>query len=194
MRENFHPTFLVILDGPRGSGKSTVGNALVERLHNDGWPLVTYFKKTKRVPEDEYTNMMEHITAWNQIGGIVIVDRFALSEWTMSIVHNRRPDYAQLTLDCGLALNLAREQGFAAILTASDEELDRRINSRNEHRGWDMPVEAVNPIWRAAAGAFKVELIDTTTRPLLEVVDMLAKTVNTLYPRYRTKMWEEYHE
>lgn len=192
MGSDYLPTFLVLLDGPRGAGKSTVGNALVQKLHDDGWPLVTYFKKVKRDPDNEYQNMMDHITEWTQFGGIVVVDRFALSEWTMSIVHNRRTDYAQLTLDCRLALNVARECGFAAILTADAEELDRRINHRNEQRGWDMPVDVVNPIWRAAAATFDVEIIDTTKRSMDDVVNILSKTVNALYKGYREKTWEEY--
>ena len=177
---------LVLVDGPRGAGKSTVSQALVAKLQEEGHQA-TYFKKVIRKPEDEFGNMMEHIDTWQAIGGIVVVDRYALSEWTMSIVHNRRGDYQQLTNECSIALLNATAHGFAVILTASAEVLNDRINHRNEHRGWDMPIDTVGPIWRAAAGTFDVQLFDTSDTPVELVVNMLRLTVLALLSKKTTQ-------
>lgn len=167
---------VILLEGPRGAGKSTVGRLLVDKLKAAG-KQATYFKKAVRRPDNEFNNMMEHIMAWKQTGGIFVVDRFAITEWVMSVVHDRCTDYELLTDECQIALFSAIEDGIAFILTASNRVLEKRMKERGEDgRIWDMDPAIVAPIWRAAAGVFEVALLDTTYMTLEETVDTIYRS------------------
>lgn len=161
------PYRLIVIDGPRGVGKSTVGQELVKNLTELDYQA-TYFKKVIRSEENELQNMQEHLLAWKQIGGIVVVDRFFASEWVMSMTLNRRQDLTALTHECLKMAAEVKSAGFGVILSARAEVLDSRIEARGT-RGWDISPVVTGPMWRAAAGTFDQTYIDTSDKTVDEV-------------------------
>ncbi len=149
---------LVILDGPRCSGKTTVAMRLVASLLELGWNA-TYFKKTVIKP-DEFQNMMEHLRQWQEMvtdsgygpSDVVVVDRFVASELVMALATGRTPaervvQYCLKTADTMHKMYNAQ----AYILLPSMELIERRMAQRPEDHRWDMDPLRVEGLWTFAS-------------------------------------------
>lgn len=139
---------IVILDGPRGVGKSTMAQELVARVKSQGHSAV-YFKKEIRDPADEYTNMMRHLDMFVQLAEeVVAVDRFVVTEWVLSSYHDRTPA-AQLLTDCiNVAERLRALKAVSVVLYATEQTLTERLETRGT-RQWDMHPSSL-ALWRTA--------------------------------------------
>lgn len=144
----------VILDGPRGSGKSTTCQMVVDELNRLGVPS-SYYKKGARVENDEYSNMVAHHRSFQSSEYLVVCDRFVATEWVMSIYYNR-VDEKILTRECKLIDDrLVNDEIVHVILLPSIETITARLEERGPGgRTWDMEPLAIHPLWRAANGVF----------------------------------------
>jgi cytidylate kinase len=144
---------LVIIDGPKGVGKSTVAKLLVQHLEAAGVPAT--YHKHYRDPEHEFEAMTEMLSASSMdIGPVIVVDRLIWTEWVMGIAYER-DDASKLTQRCRLLDHLAHLQGVPhVLLSASVDTLKTRLAERpeEERRKVDMPWELVTPLWSAAYG------------------------------------------
>ena len=139
---------IVILEGPRGTGKTTLCAELVRRLNDDGLPAEVH--KGQRVG-DPIEGMLSTLSEKFSTDRIWVVDRFHLTEWVMSI-HLQRRDFVELTRDIrhiDTLLDQAWALGF--ILEAPDVVLLDRIQQRNDGRGMEMPLSESRKLWDAAS-------------------------------------------
>lgn len=169
---NLSKPFILVLDGPRGSGKSTTGKALVDRFQSVGLPS-EYVKVMRATGKSETQHMMELYASWKQETKIWVIDRFAASEWVMSLLFNRVSSYTQLTCDCSLVNQYVVSNGASYILMADVSVLDARIIARNENRTWEVTPEIIPPMWRAAAGALNCHFLDTTQMNQKQVIEKI---------------------
>lgn len=173
---NLIKPYILVLDGPRGSGKSTTGKALVERFQEIGLSS-EYVKVTRGTDKSEFQHMIELFHGWKQKKQIWVIDRFAASEWVMSLLFNRVTSYVQLTIDCQVINQYVTNNGASYILMADVPVLDARIIARNEQRTWEVTPELIPPIWRAAAGSLNCFFLDTTQMSQKQVIEKIFSDV-----------------
>lgn len=144
---------ILILDGPRGVGKSTTAQAIVNALTGADVPAV--YIKHVRDNADEAGNMLRRLdycarrstTKW-------VIDRFVASEWVHSTLHNRMAP-GHLMRECqGVNTELVHLSALHVILSAPVETLVQRLAERGT-RQMDQPLETVEPLWHAAIGIFR---------------------------------------
>lgn len=154
------PAF-VIVDGPRGAGKTTTASLIVDLLNVSGI-RAKYFKKLERDPRDEYTNMVNHIAKFRATGEVVVCDRFVATEFVMSVAHNRA-DEPILTRECReIDRRLDELDVVHLILLPPLTVIAQRLAERGENgRSWDMEVELISPLWRKAHGLLKTSALFT---------------------------------
>lgn len=181
-------TNILILEGPRCSGKSTLGLALERQLQALGW-TAKYFKKTVVHPTDERRNMFNHIAGFEDLlaGGddIVIVDRFHASELVMALATGRTlPEevipYCREVDEWLFRTHLTRTM----ILLPPEHVVVSRMLQRPDYHSWDMPRERVYPLWQLAATLLPhAELITRLdqTNLVTHVVTSLVNPPGVLY-------------
>lgn len=148
---------LLVLDGPRGSGKSTLGMQIVESLNQIGYNA-EYFKKGLR-QENEFTNMVTHLRMWTSVPNrILVADRFVATEWVMSTYYERVESRTLFRWCNEVDDMLLQLDAVHAILLPELETLSRRIEQR-QSRNFDMDPMAVRPLWRAAHGFMKSSIM-----------------------------------
>lgn len=139
---------IVILEGPRGTGKTTLCLELVSRLQALGLPAELH--KGQRIG-DPIEGMISTIREKFTEDKIWIVDRFHLTEWVMSI-HLERRDFVELTKDIRcIDIYLHQAGALGVILDAPDVVIADRVVRRNDGRGFEMPLERSRKLWEAAA-------------------------------------------
>lgn len=152
---------IVILEGPRGTGKTTLCSELVNRLKEVGLPAELH--KGQRVG-DPIEGMISTIHEKFTEDKIWIVDRFHLTEWVMSI-HLERRDFVELTRDIRcIDIHLQQVGALGVILDAPDTVIADRVTRRNDGRGFEMPLERSRKLWEAAAalsGFMNIAVNDT---------------------------------
>lgn len=137
---------IVIIDGPRGAGKTTLAEYIRDQATHIG--LNAYIAKNAR-PEDPLEFMLERIRE-GRGNHILILDRFHWTEWVMSCWHKRE---AVETLDAWcktVEVHLTMTPTVGFILQASTAMLAERIAMRNDDRGYEMPLNHAVRIWEAA--------------------------------------------
>lgn len=157
--KHFNLSNVVIIDGPRGSGKSSTSNMVVEELVKMGYPA-EYYKKGLRSHTSEFANMLTHIFEWAEKDEIVVCDRFLATEWVMSTYHQRE-DGKKLLDEC-LIIDKMLLEGNARniILLTENEVLEERMAKRGEDgRTWDMDKGAVQPLWKLTETLFSSVVI-----------------------------------
>jgi thymidylate kinase len=151
-------SLIVLIDGPRGSGKSTIAQGVVERLTTDGIKAL-YFKKGVRSADNEERNMIDHLNRfslpqWN----VVVIDRFLLTEWVMSTWHSRLSS-RELFEGCHrVNEQIKKINALHYCILAPSGVLDERIKKRGT-RGWDMDKDAAVPLWIDACRNFNSSVV-----------------------------------
>ena len=140
---------LIVIDGPRGSGKTTLVNGVVEKLQEYEVPVMKF--KSER-PADPFEQMKDAIDYFRSRSDLVwVADRFSLTEFVMSTALERiNPIYLGKKMDEIHKYMAANIVSTTFVLFASNAVLDRRIKQREKGRRWDMEKKAVTPLWRAA--------------------------------------------
>ena len=135
----------IVIEGPDGSGKTTISKLLVEKLNDLGYkarytsePTASHYGKKLRemlsdsssTPKSLYDlfvlDRIEHlkeIARWEQDGEIVISDRYKYSTYCYQVSHGLDPE---LTADN----NALRTPDVTLILTTDVDVLLSRIESR----------------------------------------------------------------
>jgi GTPase SAR1 family protein len=152
---------LVILDGPKGAGKSTIAQRLVHHLNENNIPAI--YHKHLRDPLNEFNNMFKLIVADSEV--VTVVDRFVWTEWVMGIYLDRDPA-KELTRKCIMLDKLIRYRNFPHILLLpTNDILKARIEAREEEsrRKMDMSWDLVQPLWNAAYGQSNMAKIPNIT-------------------------------
>lgn len=172
-----NPCPILIIDGPRAAGKSTMADRIVKEVNDStSRKAMHYFYKGAPHPIDELSNMTnlisEAVQRFNETGTTTVFDRFHVSELVMSVGLNRRPAWDVL-FDCqyidGL---LAQHNAMCFVLLPDVFTLDNRLNQRNailikqgkKTKAHDMNLALVPPLWRMASAALTLpQLIESKT-------------------------------
>lgn len=178
-------TNLVVLDGPRCSGKSSTGQLLVEKLVKLG-VTAEYFKKGPPDPVDEATNMDIHLQNWwDRIDGgvdVVVVDRFVATELVMALYTGRVHPEAALSYCMRVASKTMTD--FSAInlvLLPPLSALESRMEQRPADHRWDMAPERVHPLWMMAARLLPGVTLSTGTITVERQVDSIMTSLLVPY-------------
>lgn len=139
---------IIILDGPRGAGKSKVAINLIAHLKSEK-KKVRAFKRLR--PIDPFREMEQSITKFQIESDVYhVCDRFSLTELIFSSYHKRVP---QAELEAHIwhihdMLAIAKAKYY--VLLASVNTLDKRIKQRDDGKTWDMPQSMVLGYWQNA--------------------------------------------
>lgn len=186
---------LVILDGPRCSGKSTLGTELAVRLQALG-VKAEYFKKGLPLP-DEYGNMIGHLETFRMLAErgdceVRIIDRFVLTELVFALYTGRT--FPEVAIDYCRKISAMLDQDYHArhfLLLPPLKLLEQRMKSRPVDHSWDMPKERIHGLWSTAARLCDGVEILTTAHQGPALVDYLTNRV--LMPRDNKAMLQFMH-
>jgi adenylate kinase family enzyme len=163
---------LIIIDGPKGAGKSTLATELVDRLNQRGTHAI--YHKHLRDNVDEIANMQGFIDRALEDEHVVwVADRLHLTEWVMSMVTGRNITAALTTQIRHIAQTLASHEVPMVVLLPSLEHLKVRLSRREDpvRQIVDMDWGAITPIWRAAASLVRgVEIYPNETEDQLDAL------------------------
>lgn len=175
---------LILIDGPRGSGKSTTAQTIVDVLNSQG-RQATYFKKGLRSEENEYQNMMDHLARWRREHGIIVVDRFVATEWVMSTAHER-VHARQLMQECiDVNMELLKMAAIHVILLPSLGALAGRLEERGpDGRLWDMEKQLIHPLWRSAYAFLTSASLIANNRPF-DQQNLIGRLIGMVAPEIK---------
>lgn len=170
------PPNIIVIDGPRGAGKSTTARNVVKRLNDHGVSAI-YFKKTGH-KYNEIDYMRELISTWYSYSpAVVVVDRLIASEWVHTILGQRVENFTEFTHRCAeLCLDLNQFTLGHFILLADKDVIVRRIELRGDQdHQLDQPIDTIEPMWIAAHSLLpSSELVYVNTT---DVLDQLTDTI-----------------
>ena len=170
---------LVILDGPRGVGKSTLCKTIVDELRDKGYNAV-YYKKGAPA-DDEHNNMQQHLAIFSFVARVlnivVVVDRFVATEYVFANFLNRATAEDIDTYCQDIMQNIdtffdglpVYHRVLLAPINEIAARLEARVNKQLQNgepvRSWDMPKEIVIKKWNKAANqlGLKLRLNETPT-------------------------------
>lgn len=176
---------LIVVDGPRASGKSSVARGLANHLADNG-KFATYLKKRvyyNGIPE--IANMWEHVSEIERMVELfkldyVVLDRLVASEFVMS-TYNKRTNPTLLTNACSSLSAYLHERGaLQIVLRPSIETIVKRMAERgptHPSRQWDMAPDHIDIMWDMAIAAIP-HLIEITGT--WEIDDLITHIVSTL--------------
>lgn len=173
---------LVVIDGPRGVGKSTTALTVVNNVLELGRKAM-YIKKM-REEGNEINNMMKWLDKVdNDRQTLYVFDRFVVSEWVHSILADRVSPHT-LMLGCrAIQKRILEMGGLHYVFTAPTQTLFNRLESRGT-RKIDQPWPTVEPMWRAGISAFDGVMERQMLIPMdyerfvRDVVDLVTTTPN----------------
>ena len=185
---------LIVLDGPRCSGKSSLGKGLEQSFLELGWSAA-YFKKTKIDPVDEGKNMHDHLDWFKERlengMDVIICDRLVASEFVFATVTQRTPLEQYFQYCAEVAWRAEKEfNALQNILLPPLEILEDRMLARDAEgqgpeRLWDMPKERIHPLWRLTARALPGQTIQQTVMDLPDMVDAYTRFLIQPYKTLR---------
>lgn len=133
---------IIVLEGPRGVGKTTIATLLEGKLVAMGMPVIRHKWERGEFP---YVDMAGQIRKDLVPGQINIVDRFHLTEYVMGRHLRRNPvkflHNATMWIDAFLEMRHA----IGLVLTASEKVLEKRMA---DHKPEDMPIPKALTLWR----------------------------------------------
>lgn len=125
---------IIVVDGPRGCGKSSLINYLVEI--SDGF--VRLFKAERS--ENPFLSMLDSIELFTNDDNIVwIIDRFHLTEYVMSSLLDRGDHETLLKQAKQIHSLLDQHKALVIYLDANDESIRNRLVQREGNRQLDVP-------------------------------------------------------
>ena len=174
-------TNLVILDGPRCSGKSTIGQALVEELQRRQIQA-EYFKKGVPDPVDEASNMAIHLERWwdrvNDAVDVVVVDRFVATELVMALATGRTPPERAIPYCIETARRtMVAHHAINRVLLPPFKVLDERMQTRPEGRRWDIEPRRVIPLWTLALTMLPGVTVEQSTDQQVIIDKLIAQLI-----------------
>lgn len=164
----------IIVDGPRGSGKTTIANEIVENLKGNGFDS-EYFKKGERSSYDEMSNMSTHLFAFTMTPKIWVVDRFHLTEMVMSTIHHRE-HFSKLLEGClKITDEVKKSKGTQFFISADLDVIESRLIARGT-RGWDIPKDKF-VVWENYSRTLKFNFIRNNSNNIEDVKQVADKIV-----------------
>lgn len=154
---------IVIIEGPRGSGKTTIAKAVVEALSERG--LQAKYWKADRNSAPPQAGMMHTILLMSQQPETVwVLDRFLLTEIVMSACLRRTRIDALQSMFADLNSRLRNADALTFIINSHFTNLNQRLAAREDiSRRDDIPVEAASLVWSTVAACLPgVVLLDNS--------------------------------
>lgn len=147
---------ILIIDGMRGSGKTTMCQKLLERFHQDGLDAVV-FKGERIEGVSPHEGMILQIEEFDKNPGrIFILDRFHLTEYVMSTYLQRIELGPLLMQTKKLDVALFARGAKCVLLDASYDTIDLRMSAREGTRKLDMPVLNAKNLWAEAQALSRI--------------------------------------
>lgn len=145
---------LIVIDGPRGSGKTTLVDGVVRSAHEAGIHHVNQIKMTR--PDKVFLQMHQFLCEVEKHQDLIyVVDRFSLTEYVMSEFYQRVNQVELISRIETIQRRLREIDAFYFVLFTRTDVLEKRINSRDADRQWDIPKNQVGLYWGQAFQIFR---------------------------------------
>lgn len=149
---------IIIVDGMRGSGKTTLVTEIVKRLVDREINAVQW-KAERTDAGSPYDGMMNSIQEFDADPfKVFVLDRFHLTEYVMSTYLQRVPLQELLTTTTVLDSRLSVRHAKCVILDASYDTIDNRMALREGTRKLDMPVLNAKNLWAEALALSRIAI------------------------------------
>lgn len=150
---------LLIIEGMRGSGKTTLCQQLLDDCLKAGLKAEK-FKGERSDTESPFDGMLKAIKQFDlNPDTVFILDRFHLTEYVMSTYLQRVETITLLTQIKTLDAYLSARSAKCVILDASYDTIDNRMSLRDERRKLDMPVLNAKNLWLEAKALSRIATI-----------------------------------
>lgn len=139
---------IIVLEGPRGVGKTTIAHNLVPVLTNLGFkPTIAKFTRGEDPTADMQFTIRKLVADSHGPGSpATIIDRFHLTEFVMRTADDSVPR-SKLALDMvSLSYQLEHAGAWVFVLNADESVREERVKQRDDGRG-DEPVDVIDT-WR----------------------------------------------
>ncbi len=156
---------ILIIEGMRGSGKTTLVSEIVKRLIKQEVNAVQW-KAERANTGSPFEGMMTSIREFDADPfKVFILDRFHLSEYVYSTYLQRVPLKDLLTTTKILDSHLSARHAKCVILDATYDTIDSRMALREEKRKLDMPVLNAKNLWEEAQAISRIAVTRHNNTP-----------------------------
>jgi len=138
---------LMIIEGPRCSGKTTLAQTSIRF----GYKNMKVSRGSN--PFEDMTNWIRAISSGNEN---IIFDRFHLTEFVMGLQDGRSGANYLYNFTLSVDMMIKHKKWDTIILLPSVEVLEKRLASRNDGRGYDMPPVLAHQLWELTATLFDI--------------------------------------